>query len=84
MPVVDQRDITGEGSKEFGLTDATISAFFTPVNTSDGLTWGVGPSFLIPTGTNDFLSARKWGIGPTAIILKQATRFTYGFLVNQF
>jgi hypothetical protein len=45
--------------------------------------WGAGPAFLIPTGTNDFLSARKWGIGPTAIILKQAAGLTYGFLVNQ-
>ena len=40
LPIVDQRDVTSEGGKEFGLSDATISAFFTPVNSSDGLTWG--------------------------------------------
>ena len=83
VPIVDQHDITGEGDIQFGLSDATVSAFFTPINSKNGLMWGAGPAFLIPTGTNDFLSARKWGIGPTAIILKQAAGLTYGFLVNQ-
>lgn len=83
VPIVDQHDITGEGEIQFGLSDATISAFFTPVNNKNGLIWGAGPAFLIPIGTHDFLSARKWGIGPTVIILKQATGLTYGFLVNQ-
>jgi hypothetical protein len=83
VPIVDQHDITGEGDIQFGLSDATVSAFFTPINSKNGLMWGAGPAFLIPTGTNDFLSARKWGIGPTAIILKQAAGLTYGFLINQ-
>ena len=83
VPIVDQHDITGEGEIQFGLSDATVSAFFTPINNKSGLIWGAGPAFLFPTGTNDFLSARKWGIGPTVIILKQATGLTYGFLANQ-
>jgi hypothetical protein len=82
LPIVDQHDITGEGDIQFGLSDATISAFFTPVNSKNGLMWGAGPAFLIPTGTNDFLSARKWGIGPTAIILKQAAGFDLWFFSN--
>jgi len=28
IPIVDQHDITGEGEDEFGLSDATISGFF--------------------------------------------------------
>src|SRR5258705_12580508 len=80
VPIVDQHDITGEGDIQFGLSDATISAFFTPVSNKNGFIWGAGPAFLIPTGTNDFLSTRNWGIGPTVIILKQATGLTYGVL----
>jgi len=83
LPIVDQHDISGEGDSQSGLSDATVSAFFTPINNKGGSIWGVGPAFLFPTGTNDFLSARKWGIGPTFIILKQATGLTYGFLTNQ-
>ncbi len=83
IPIVDQRDITSEGSSQFGLSDATISAFFAPKDIKNGFIWGVGPAFLVPIGTNDFLSTRKWGVGPTVLVLKQAKGLTYGFLVNQ-
>jgi hypothetical protein len=83
VPVVDQHDITGEHTGQFGLSDATVSGFFAPVNSKNGLIWGIGPALLIPIGTNDFLSTRKWGIGPTALIAKQTHGLTYGFLINQ-
>jgi hypothetical protein len=83
VPVVDQHDISGEGQSEFGLSDATISAFFSPKAAKNGLIWGAGPAFLVPIGTDDFLSTRKWAIGPTALVLKQAKGLTYGFLANQ-
>ena len=83
IPIVDQRDITGENTSEFGLSDATISAWFSPAHSKNGLIWGAGPVFLVPTGTDDFLSTRKWAIGPTVLALRQATGLTYGFLVNQ-
>jgi hypothetical protein len=83
IPILDQHSITGEGVNQFGLSDATVSAFFTPANIKNGLTWGIGPAFLFPIGTNDFLTTKKWAAGPTAIVLKQAHGLTYGFLVNQ-
>ena len=83
VPLVDQRNISGENTSQFGLSDATVSAFFTPVEKKHGIIWAVGPAFLIPIGTSDLLSSRKWGIGPTALLLKQANGLTYGFLVNQ-
>lgn len=30
LPVVDQQDVTGENMHEFGLSDATVTAFFAP------------------------------------------------------
>jgi hypothetical protein len=83
IPVVNQYDVTAEGKSEFGLSDATISAFFSPSGSKNGWVWGAGPAFLIPTGTNDLLSTRKWGIGPTVLVLRQAKGLTYGFLTNQ-
>jgi hypothetical protein len=83
IPIVDQRDMTGENTNQFGLSDATISGFFSPVKSNNGIIWGAGPAFLIPIGTNDLLSTRKWGIGPTALVLRQSNGLTYGFLVNQ-
>jgi hypothetical protein len=83
IPVVDQRDISAENTSEFGLSDATISAWFSPTHSKNGWLWGAGPAFLVPIGTDDFLSTRKWAIGPTALALRQANGLTYGFLVNQ-
>jgi hypothetical protein len=83
IPVVDEHNISKEGGNEFGLSDATISGFFSPVKNKNGFIWGAGPAFLIPSGTNDYLSTRKWATGPTAVIVKQQSGYTYGFLVNQ-
>jgi hypothetical protein len=43
---------------------------------------GIGPVFLIPSATDELLGAEKFGIGPTAVVLKQQDAWTYGALVN--
>ena len=48
IPVIDQHDVTGENQNEFGLSDATISAFFSPAGSKNGWIWGAGPAFLVP------------------------------------
>jgi hypothetical protein len=83
IPIITQYDITGENTSQSGLGDATVSAFLSPSKTHNGLTWGVGPAFLVPTATNTYLGTGKFGIGPTAVILKQESGFTYGALINQ-
>lgn len=68
---------------QFGLGDAVLSAFFSPkVPGSSGIIWGVGPAFLTPTATDDRLGQEKWGVGPTAVVLKQFGNITAGTLVN--
>ena len=82
LPVVDQKDILpGSGSKT-GLGDIVQSLFFSPRPGPDGLIWGVGPVFLIPTATDDQLGTEKWGVGPTGVVLKQTGGWTYGGLAN--
>jgi hypothetical protein len=83
MPVVTQYNITSEGAKQSGLADALVSGFFSPAQSKNGLTWGAGPVFLVPTATDDFLGTKKFGIGPTVVALKQSHGLTYGALVNQ-
>jgi len=83
LPIIDQRDITGEGTRQTGLSDATLTGFFAPSNSKGGVMWGAGPAILIPTGTNEFLTTKKWGAGPSLLLLRQANSLTYGFLVNQ-
>jgi len=64
-----------------GIGDIVQSVFFSPkAPTDNGWIWGVGPVFLIPSGSD--VSADTWGAGPTAVALKQDGPMTYGALVN--
>ena len=83
LPLIDQNDIPAQGQGESGLGDITASQFFSPkALTSRGWTWGAGPVWLLPTATEDSLGSEKWGIGPTAVALKQSGPWTYGALFN--
>jgi hypothetical protein len=67
----------------FGLGDITQSLFFSPKAPGPGgIIWGVGPAFLVPTATDDFLGSGKFGIGPTAVALIQPDPWTVGLLTN--
>lgn len=83
VPVISQNNVFGESGKQSGLSDVLVSGFFSPKEpTSGGLIWGVGPALLLPTATNNALGTEKFGLGPTAVALKQAGSFTIGGLVN--
>ena len=83
LPIINQNDVPVKGMGESGIGDIVQSIFFSPkAPTSGGLIWGAGPVFLIPTASEDVLGGEKWGIGPTAVALKQAGPWTYGALVN--
>jgi hypothetical protein len=83
LPIIDQSDIPQKGSGKFGLGDITASQFFSPkAPTANGWIWGAGPVWLLPTATSSSLGAKKWGLGPTAVFLKQENGITYGALVN--
>ena len=64
-----------------GVGDIVQSVFFSPkAPTDNGWIWGVGPVFLIPSGSD--VSVDTWGAGPTAVALKQDGPLTYGVLAN--
>jgi hypothetical protein len=80
---VSQDDIAPGAGSQTGIGDIVQSVFFSPqAPTSSGWIWGVGPVFLLPTGSDDLLTADKWGAGPTAVLLKQEEGWTYGILAN--
>lgn len=83
LPIIDQRDVTANKSSQFGLSDASLTFFFSPIHVKKGLLLGLGPALLLPTGTNEMLSAKKWAAGPSLLIGQQGKGLTYGFLVNQ-
>ena len=78
---VDQDNIPGAGLGESGTSDIVESVFFSPkAPTDSGWIWGAGGIFLLDTASEDELGAGKWGVGPTAVALKQDGPWSYGLL----
>jgi hypothetical protein len=88
VPVIWQTNLFGDNTSQFGLGDTTQSFFYSPKKpTSGGIIWGAGPVFYYPTGTDQYTTAKKWGMGPTFVVLKQFSSTsgstTVGLLANQ-
>jgi len=83
VPIVSQDEIYPGAGSQFGLGDINATIFLSPKKpTAGGVIWGVGPVFLLPTGTDDLLSAKKWGAGPAAVALVLRGPWTVGVLAN--
>ncbi len=81
-PFVHQENYFGTTTQS-GLSDMVQSLFLSPAKPGEsGWIWGAGPVFLLPTATDDRLGTEKFGIGPTAVALKQDGGWTYGALAN--
>jgi hypothetical protein len=82
-PIIRQNDIAPGTGVQFGIGDIVQSLFFSPSTPGpSGIIWGVGPVFLVPTGSDQLLSGSQWGAGPTAVALKQSGPWTVGVLGN--
>jgi hypothetical protein len=81
IPIIHQGNVTGPNTSQSGLGDIVQSFFFSP-NKTEPIIWAVGPVVLLPTATDDRLGGQKWGLGPTALALKQKKGWTYGALAN--
>ena len=83
LPIVNLESTADGVSSAFGLGDAVQSFFFSPKKpTKGGWIAGFGPVLLLPTATEDVFKSKQWGLGPTAVALRQHDGWTYGGLVN--
>ena len=83
VPIVHQSDLSPLGGSQTGLGDTVQSLFFSPkAPSSSGIVWGAGPVLLVPTATDRALGSGKFGMGPTAVVLRIDGPLTYGLLVN--
>jgi hypothetical protein len=82
VPVVYAESPVAGGDDTAGLGDILQSFFFSPKALVGGWIVGAGPVLLYPSATEKNLGAEKWGAGPTAVVLKQQSGWTYGMLAN--
>lgn len=72
----------GPGRTDSGVGDVLQSLFLSPsAPAANGLIWGAGPVFLLPTGS-DGLGADQFAMGVTGVALKQSGPWTFGVLAN--
>jgi hypothetical protein len=83
VPLVDQQDFPHAAMNESGAGDIVASQFLSPkAPTERGWIWGAGPVWLLPTASDEVLGGEKWGVGPTAVALRQSGPWTVGVLCN--
>jgi len=80
---IDAQSPVAGGSDTSGSGDVLQSFFFSPkALTAGGWIWGVGPVLSLPTASKDALGSEKYGAGPTVVVLRQDSGWTYGMLAN--
>ncbi len=67
---------------ETGLGDISASFFLTP-KADKSFQWGIGPIFLFPSATENHLGNKKWGAGPSVVMISQTEHWTLGLLASQ-
>ncbi len=72
--------IPGDGAT--GLGDINYSVYLSPAEPGKVI-WGIGPSLMMDTATDDQLGSGKWSLGPTAVVLVQPKPWTLGLLGRQ-
>ncbi|MEB3322187.1 MAG: neuromedin U [Synechococcaceae cyanobacterium] len=66
----------------WGLGDINPTFFFVP-RSLGAWTFGAGPSFLLPTATDQVLGTGKWSAGPAAVAVYTRGPWVAGALVSQ-
>jgi hypothetical protein len=91
-PLDDDPDSTDPfGDRTNGLGDTVLLTLLGP-NTLDGFIWGIGPTFIFPTASEDVLGQEKWQAGPAALWARLGNQsggwgiehFNLGFLAQQW
>lgn len=82
VPLIYQEPLFPEiGSSASGLGDTSYTGFISPAQPGKVI-WGVGPSFLLPTSTNDRWASDKWSGGAGVVILTMPGHWVLGVLVS--
>ena len=80
LPIVRIPDFSSEsGTLSSGLSDIVFTTFYVPE--SQGVMWGFGPVFELPTGGAN-RGTQKWSAGPSLVMLVQPGEWTFGALIK--
>lgn len=81
LPIINQPSPAPGVSSAFGLGDINPTLFLAP-RKSGSVTWGLGPTVTVPTGTQPLLTSGQWAAGPAAVVLTMQKKWVFGALAN--
>ena len=81
VPIVHQPSLAKGETSDNGLGDINPTLFFATSVAKDVLV-GFGPTFTLPTSSQDSLGARKWSAGPAAVAVWTPGKWVVGGLIN--
>lgn len=82
VPVIYQEALFPEvGDSLSGLGDISYTGFISPSQPGK-IIWGVGPSFLFPSATEDRWASDKWSGGAGVVVLTMPGSWVLGVLVS--
>jgi len=73
----------GQEARSSGFGDIQLGAVLAPKRRS-GFVWGIGPTFLFPSASDDALGQGKWQAGPAAIVGYVGSRWIGYALAEQW
>lgn len=80
-PIISQPKLSPTDQEQFGIGDLNPSFFLSPARPGE-IIWGIGPTFLLPTATDQNLGNHRWGAGPSAVLLTIQGHWVLGVLAN--
>jgi hypothetical protein len=81
VPVIYREEVVPGTGSAFGLGDTSYTGFISPSKPGK-LIWGVGPSFLLPTATEDRWASDKWSVGAGVVLLAMPGNWVVGVLAS--
>jgi hypothetical protein len=81
VPFIHQPSLEKGETSDNGIGDVNPTLFFATSIAKD-LMVGFGPTFTLPTSTQDSLGARKWSAGPAAVFVWTPGKWVVGALAN--
>jgi hypothetical protein len=67
-----------------GFGDTIFFSMLSPNKGDSGTIWGVGPTFIFPTASEDVTGSGKYQAGPSAVLAHLGEKWTVGALAQQW
>lgn len=81
LPVISQPAFNPAQSRENGIGDLSFTAFLSPKNSGKWI-WGVGPTVVMPTASDDRLGTDRWQMGASVVVLTMPGQWVIGALAG--